>query len=254
MKIQYCSDLHLEFVENKEFLIKNPITKKADILILAGDIVPFVALKNHNDFFDYLSDNYEYTYWVPGNHEFYYSDIALNEGILNKKIRSNVYLVNNTSVDIKNAKLIFSTLWSKISHNNQWIIQQSLSDFHIIKDNTKLFTPDKYNFLHSESKSFIERELKHNMQEKTIVVTHHVPTFMNYPEIYKGDALSQAFATELFDLIEKSNIDYWIFGHHHKNISDFRIGKTLLATNQLGYVKYGEHLSFNRFEIIDTNK
>ena len=29
------------------------------------------------------------------------------------------------------------------------------------------------------------------------------------------------FATELFDLIEASNVSYWIFGHSHEVVPDF---------------------------------
>lgn len=39
VKIQVASDLHLEFNENREWLEKNPIFPKGDILLLARDII-----------------------------------------------------------------------------------------------------------------------------------------------------------------------------------------------------------------------
>ena len=38
MKIQYCSDLHLEFTLNRNYILQNPIKPVGDVLILGGDI------------------------------------------------------------------------------------------------------------------------------------------------------------------------------------------------------------------------
>ncbi len=49
---------------------------------------------------------------------------------------------------------------------------------------------------------------------------------------------------ELEDFIKTHDIDYWIYGHSHYNV-DVTIGKTECLSNQLGYVSYNEHTTFN---------
>lgn len=243
-KLQYASDLHLEFPENKRFLKLHPLEPTGNVLVLAGDIVPFAVMDKHSDFFSYLSDHFETTYWLPGNHEYYHFDAAEKSGVLHEKIRSNVFLVNNISEVHENTHMIFSTLWSKISPGYQWQIERNMNDFHVIKFNGYRFSAEKYNMLHEKCLAFINTALQENKADKTVVFTHHAPTFMNYPEQYKGDILNEAFAVELFDLIESSDIDYWVYGHHHSNTPEFAIGNTKLITNQLGYVQNNEHLLF----------
>lgn len=251
MKLQFASDLHLEFPENKEFIKNHPLQPVSDVLVLAGDVVPFAFIDKYKDFFNYVADHFEATYWLPGNHEYYQYDISKKSGILNEKIRSNVFLVNNTSVVHQNTRLLFSTLWSHISEGNQWQIERSMNDFRLIKHNGYRFSSEQYNVLHKESLAFIQNELSTNQYGQTAVFTHHCPTFLNYPEPYKGDVLNEAFAVELHDLIESSNISCWVYGHHHTNTPEFMIGNTKLITNQLGYVQRNEHQLFEANKVIE---
>jgi hypothetical protein len=70
MKIQYCSDLHLEFSLNAAFLEANPLKPEGEILLLAGDIIPFSIMDRANWLFDFASEHFESTYWIPCNHEY----------------------------------------------------------------------------------------------------------------------------------------------------------------------------------------
>ena len=203
MKIQYCSDLHLEFPENKNFLEQHPIVPVGEILILAGDIVPFAVMCRYNDFFDELSANFEMVYWIPGNHEYYHFDIARKPNPLYESVRSNVILFNNQTVTYKNIELIFTTLWSYISPANQWQVQQNVNDFHLIKMNGSKFTTHQFNQLHQTGFEFLQQAVKQNSGMQKIIVSHHVPTLMHYPAQYKGSEINEAFAVELFRLLKR---------------------------------------------------
>jgi len=245
LTIQYCSDLHLEFDLNNKWIRKYPLAVNGEILLLAGDIVPFAQMEHRNDFFDFVSHNFKATYWVPGNHEYYGSDIARRNGLVMEAVRDNVFLVNNASIDIDDVTLICSTLWSRINPADELQVTRAMSDFHVINNGRGKLDIPTYNSLHEACRQFVEQAVAAAGSTHKIVMTHHLPTFMHYPEKYKADLLNQAFATELYDFIETSGIDCWIYGHHHCNIPEFKIGDTRMLTNQLGYVKYGEHRDFN---------
>ena len=72
MKIQYMSDLHLEFSDNSRWLKHNELPVTGDVLVLAGDIF---YLKNKvaplANFWKWASANYRQVLIVPGNHEYY---------------------------------------------------------------------------------------------------------------------------------------------------------------------------------------
>ena len=87
--------------------------------------------------------------------------------------------------------------------------------------------------------------------EHIIVVTHHVPSFQLASPDFAGSKINGAFTVELEEYIEGSPIEYWIYGHSHRNIDKF-IGKTKCVSNQLGYVFHNEHRSFAPEKIIEV--
>ncbi len=243
MKIQYCSDLHLEFEQNNKYLIKKPLSVNGDILILAGDIVPLHDEHFNNYFFRFISDNYKRVFWVPGNHEFYHKDINEYSSSYNITLRHNISIVNNIELYYENIKFVFSTLWSKISIENEKIIEQGVSDFDCILINNKKLRVKDFNKLHKESLNFIIQSIM-DKNTKTVVVTHHLPSNLCNSSIHNNSPINEAFCVDLTDFIEKSNTNFWIYGHSHFNQKPLYIGNTILLTNQLGYVHCNEYKSF----------
>lgn len=92
---------------------------------------------------------------------------------------------------------------------------------------------------------FLTKALSKSKAGKRIVVTHHVPTGLCISNEFKGNIFNGAFVAELTDLIASSDIDYWIYGHSHRNIGEVTVGQTKVISNQLGYVVAGEHKLFN---------
>lgn len=233
MQFQYLSDLHLEFPGNSAFFARNPIIKRADVLILAGDIMNF-DLKDER-FLDHISNVFEQVYWIPGNHEHYGGELY-TDPFFTVKVRDNISYLDNTAIEIDGISFLFTTLWSELSPINSFYVSKELNDFHSIKYKGKLLSVQNYERLFKDSLSFIETELQKDSKRK-VVVSHHVPVFAEaVAEEYKNSRLSSAFHTDLSDIILQFEPDIWLYGHTHYTAPDFQIGKTLLTTNQLGYL------------------
>lgn len=245
MLIQYCSDIHLEFVQNRLYLEQNPIEPKGDILILAGDISYWGKKHFKHSFFDYVSNHFEAVYYLPGNHEFYSGkDLRIIDNEVYEAIRDNVFLVNNKVITIGDVGLFFSTLWSEIPISKSLIVESNVSDFHKIKYRGKNLNADIFNALHKVSLQFLNSAITSSKMNKKVIVSHHVPSLLCNPDQYKNSDISSAFVSEQFSLIEDWGADYWIYGHNHFNMGEQTIGKTKLVSNQLGYVQLGESIDY----------
>ena len=245
MRIQYCSDLHLEANDNSNYLRQSPLKVSGEVLILAGDVIPLHDSYFSNSFFNFIARNYRQVFWVPGNHEYFYNDVASYGSTFRIQVHDNIVILNNTEQEYAGVRFIFSTLWSEISAQNERAIEQGLPDFDSIQYmNRKLKTSD-INQLHRECLDFLSRSLGPH-RTKTVVVTHHMPAIECNSRVRKISPLNEAFCSDLSDLIRAGRANFWVYGHSHFNAAPLIIGETLLLTNQLGYIHLNEHLSFRR--------
>ncbi len=246
MTFQFASDLHLEFPENRAWLLDHPLEPVADVLLLAGDVLPLHQVPAHRKLLNDIARPFKEVIWIPGNHEYYGNSIPAEGDDIDAQPVPKWRIVNNRSVQSGNARILCTTLWTAISQLNESHMRRSMNDYLQIRHGGKLLLPAHTTRLHDRSLAWLKAELAKPFSGPTVVMTHHVPTMMHYPERFKGDILNEAFAVELHDLIEASPIHTWIFGHHHYNTPAFTIGGTCMRTNQMGYVQYGEQKGFDR--------
>lgn len=246
MKIQYASDLHLEFAENSRFLKEHPLAVAGDVLVLAGDI-GYLGDDNYNKhpFWSWVADNYNQVIVIPGNHEFYKGfDIDTLHNGWEFQIRQNVCCYYNTVIKLGNTDLIATTLWAQIRLEDAFRTEAAITDFKRIRHGESILDWVRFNEEHFRCFQFLNESVKGSKAQNIIVASHHVPSYeLNAPE-FKGSELNGAFTVELGDYIAASPIDFWIYGHSHRNINR-KIGSTQCVSNQLGYVFANEHLSFN---------
>lgn len=253
MKIQYASDLHLEFSDNYSYLKRNPLKPVGDILVLPGDI-GYLNDDNYgkHPFWDWASENYKQVIVAIGNHELYkYYDLANMPHGLVCSIRDNVKCYYDAVVRIENVDFIISTLWARIKLEEAYITERGVSDFHRILFNGATLTWDNFNREHDKCFRFIQDKVAKSTAVHIIVVTHHVPSFQLASPDFAGSKINGAFTVELEQYIETSPVEYWIYGHSHRNI-DKVIGKTKCVSNQLGYVFHNEHHTFNPEKAIEV--
>lgn len=234
MKIQILSDLHLEFGSSYALNFD-----KADIVILAGDT--HLGIKGIEWVKKYIPG--KKVIYLLGNHEYYKGSYpkTLNK-ILNAAADSNIHVLENSFVDIQNIRFHGCTLWTDFSVFGDpmqygMICQQKMNDYKQIKRDpsySKMRTIDVYG-IHQRSKAWLDQSLKDSEQLQNIVITHHAPSLKSVPEIYKNDAVTAAYASNLEGFILEHQPRYWIHGHIHIPCR-YEIGKTEIICNPHGYI------------------
>lgn len=269
-KLQYVSDIHLEFRTLQSIPIIQPIEPGNTYLALCGDIGnPY--LSNYQEFLDIHSKLYEHILLISGNHEYY--NILNNQNSIDQvdnhireivKKYNNVTYLNRNKIIIGRTKFIGCTLWTDVTRIKMRA-ETSMNDYkHIYVDSNNSTYRIKKN-IHEESLTIKSREqiiqpfkevlraddvinmnrkmrewLEHQINkfgnadckkyDDIIILTHHAPTTKMLPI---RDVYSDCYASNCEDII-KFPVKYWISGHTHACMKCEINGATCLS-NCMGY-------------------
>jgi len=233
MKIQIISDLHQEFGYT-DILFDN-----ADIVVLAGDVN--LGIKG----IEWIKSKIpgKPVIYVLGNHEYYKGSYPKTlHKIKEAALDSNIFVLENSFVDIEEIRFHGATLWTDFSIFGNpieygMICQSVMNDYKKIKRDpsySKMRTVDIFK-IHQLSKLWLQESLEAARGMKNIVVTHHAPSIHSVPEQYKNDPVTSAYASNLEDLVQEYQPLYWIHGHIHIP-SKYEIGNTKIICNPHEYI------------------
>jgi predicted phosphodiesterase len=248
MKIHVLSDLHLEFSNLP------PPSAHSDVVVLAGDIWK----KDHGIHWARSTWPDSEIIYVAGNHEFYGSERNSVLDKLRSAAKDNaIHFLENDEIIINNTRFLGCTLWTDFmlygaerADISIQAGQYNLNDFRLIKEGNDLFTPLDSIQLFQESVSWLKNKLTSDDKQKTVVITHHLPSSTSISEKYANEPLNPCFASNLDYLFGIPNI--WIHGHTHDSFDYFE-RNTRVVCNPRGYVQYGqpENKKFNPEFIIE---
>lgn len=231
VKIQYMSDLHLEFAS-----LEIPFVDR-DVLVLAGDIARF---SNFATLKRVLIEQAAHSpvIMVAGNHEYYGANIDYIDHVLLKWEADipGFFFLNNSQVSLKKCgrRFLGATFWSNCGGSRGACARASwrVNDYRMIK-NWSIHDHVKQ---HNLSKQILAGAISPG----DIVVTHFPPTLKAIDTSrFKDDELNSWFANDYDALVKLLEPAAWISGHTH-NVWDEVIGKTRVVGNCRGYCKQVE--------------
>lgn len=255
IQIQVISDIHLECYNSIPKII--PIAK---YLCLAGDIG---TIKNKYDtkikkFLLYCSKNWDKTFYVLGNHEFYQTaEFAHNKTNFEDLVSAyqsicsefhNVFLLYNSSVEVVPGLNIYgTTLWTgDYGCPFELSLSEIFNDYNMISINTDSCSSNNNisvnsNYIDTLSQSqlnLLSEYLTYRRTEKNIIITHFPPLRQgstNPKYSSQPEYISNYFSwNNIYSKLNMSNVIGWISGHTHWSY-DINIGHIRFVSNQLGY-------------------
>lgn len=260
MKVQYCSDLHLEW---------GPITLAGgEVLILAGDVCEArLTLQGYNlsdkayrlknafhNFFETECRKYDKVFYVMGNHEFYSSRYDNVIDKLKEVLPSNISILQNTYEEYNGVVFAGSTLWTDLNNNDAitaLTVKSRMNDFRYITlkyENGYVgkFLPETMYDEHKIALEFFNKTFTENADKPCVMISHHSPSLRSIHPRYKNDHhMNGGYVSNCEHLFENhKNVKFAIHGHIHDSMN-YKCADTTVLSNPRGYVGYEDTENFN---------
>jgi len=257
MKFKLLSDLHFEYNKYFQKQIPHDVTDADTILLLAGDIFPIAHWRMPSDlrnyvyqWFEDVNSRFKHVIYVPGNHEYWGSDIS-DLHYLQRILQplKNVSVLNNQHIIFDDVAIIGATLWTNYFNETPMVMfncQQKMFDSRHISN---INGPQYHNSskvpmvissdlleLHKESYSYIFNTIENMSQQnlKTVVVTHHGPTALSIDKRYENHICNGGYISDFTEeFLDNKGPNFWCHGHVHSS-NNYSFGRTTVLTNPYG--------------------
>ncbi len=246
MRLLVLSDLHVEFAPMAALVGAQRIDEGVDVVVLAGDIhVGVQGLVWARETFPHKTIVY-----VAGNHELYDGDWDLGLQLMCENAHDlGIHFLENNCVDINGLRFLGCTLWTDFElfgadqrDAAMAVARRTMVDYRAI---TKGPSPNDQSTglmqalqpwdtweRHQQSRAWLDRALAQAEPRRTVVVTHHYPSYQSTAVIYQNDLGTAAFGSNLEHWMGRAAL--WIHGHTHTSF-DYRIKSTRVVCNPRGY-------------------
>lgn len=241
MRINYFSDVHLEFGEQSL-----PETD-ADIVVAAGDIGIF------KQGVEWLKSIDKPIIYVAGNHEFYgYEYQQVISMLRNECAGTQIRFLEKDQFIYQGVRFLGCTLWADIfaeGEKKAEALGKTLNDFRKVRFGGEGFNQQHFAALHQEAKMWLQSQLAQPYDGQTVVVTHHAPTEWSWIET-PNSLKKLAYCNDLKPLFHEYEIAAWFHGHVH-NMGDYRIADARILSNTRGYVGRKTVSGFDINKVVD---
>jgi predicted phosphodiesterase len=246
MRLLVLSDLHVEFAPFPAVQGRQRIDQGVDVVILAGDIhVGTQGLVWSRQTFPDKPIVY-----VSGNHELYDGHWCNTLDLMREQARiQDVHLLENDGVFVGGVQFLGTTLWTDFelfgAHTRDAAMaaaKRTMVDYRAIAidsspdttatASTRCLQPMDTLERHRISRAWLDQALQHADPARTVVITHHYPSFQSTAPMYQQDLGSAAFGSDLEHWMGRAAL--WVHGHTHSSF-DYGLNGTRVVCNPRGY-------------------